>query len=202
MDRSAAINTATRYGIPLNKQFHALPSAIVEKILAAAKECKYRQPRNANGSKARYFHAALVRAANVKTHYGEQTMQTINIGDVLTCAETGKAFIAARDGCTVNYARNDKGETFSDEGVDICEKRRLLNRSETFYCYVSSDGKTVGGWKGNPLGMINSYNESRSGWNGGTIARFRVIDVHGNYWSGRGAGRGMCCTLRPMKAPR
>jgi hypothetical protein len=29
-----------------------------------------------------------------------------------------------------------------------------------------------------------------------------VQDVHGQWWQGRGAGRGMCCTLRKMKAPK
>ena len=69
MNRVAAIDAralAARYGIPLDCDFHALPSATVESIIAAANSVKYRQPRNANGSRARYFHARLVRAANRK----------------------------------------------------------------------------------------------------------------------------------------
>lgn len=128
-------------------------------------------------------------------------MQTINFGETLTCSETGKQFIAAREGCTTNYARDSAGNVFSDEGVDIREKRELLDRSKPFYCYVSSDGKTVGGWKGNKLGTIHNYGESRSGWNGDVIARFHVVDVHGQWWQGRGAGKGICCTLRAMKKP-
>ncbi len=43
--------------------FHRLDSEAVESIIAAADRHKYRQPRNANGSRARYFHAFLTRVA-------------------------------------------------------------------------------------------------------------------------------------------
>lgn len=128
-------------------------------------------------------------------------MQTINIGDTLTCTETGKQFTAQRDGCSYNYALDREGRIYSDEGVDIRERRDMLDRSKPFYCYVSCDGGRVTGWKGNKLGDIVG---------GLTVPprgslqphRFRVCDVHGNWWTGRGAGTGMCCTLRAMKPPR
>ena len=107
----------------------------------------------------------------------------INIGDSLTCAETGKQFTAKSDGFTFNYARDAKNNVFSDEGVNIRETRQLLDRTKPFYCYVASDGRTVGGWKGNTLGTVYEYGESRAGWNGGTIARFRVLDIHGQWWN-------------------
>lgn len=44
-------------------QFHALPSAKVFALLAEADRVKYRLPKNANGSRARYFHAYLCRVA-------------------------------------------------------------------------------------------------------------------------------------------
>lgn len=123
----------------------------------------------------------------------------INFGDELICSETGKKFIAAQDGITTNYARDSKGNIFSDEGVDIREKRDLLDRSKPFYCYLSSDGKRVSGWKGNELGRVISETSSRSGFHGSEITYIRVIDVHGAQWTGRGAGRGMCVTLRAIK---
>jgi hypothetical protein len=46
-------------------------------------------------------------------------MSTINLGDVLTCAETGKQFVAAPDGCSRNYATGRDGSILSDEGVHI-----------------------------------------------------------------------------------
>ena len=126
-------------------------------------------------------------------------MNTINIGDVLTCAETGKAFVAARDGCSVNYARSREGSIISDEGVDLREWRELLDRSRPFGCYLSSDGRHVTGWKGNVLGQVTRESSSRTGWNRSDITHIRVIDCHGMPWHGKGAGRGMCITLRASK---
>lgn len=51
------------------------------------------------------------------------------MGQVLTCHETGKRFLAARDGVSMNYATDSEGRTYSDEGVDLCERRGLLDRS-------------------------------------------------------------------------
>lgn len=45
------------------RDFHRLPSDAVESLLTEAKVRGYRQPANANGSRARYFHAHLVRVA-------------------------------------------------------------------------------------------------------------------------------------------
>lgn len=45
-------------------QFHALDTDRVESLIAEADRAKYRAPKNANGSRARYFHAFVVRVAN------------------------------------------------------------------------------------------------------------------------------------------
>ena len=58
-----ARNHASRYRIPLDRDFHSLDSDTVESILSAADEWKYRKPSRANGSRARYFHAYLRRLA-------------------------------------------------------------------------------------------------------------------------------------------
>jgi hypothetical protein len=126
----------------------------------------------------------------------------IVFGDVLTCAETGKRFIAAHDGCSFNYATGRDGAIISDEGVDIRERRELLNRSRPFTCYLSGDGLHVTGWKGNILGRVTSETTSRTGWHGTAIAHIRVIDVHGQPWHGKGAGRGMCIRLHPSKGTK
>ena len=47
----------------LDVPFHALPSRNVAALLAWANYYKYREPKNANGSRARYYHAYLVRRA-------------------------------------------------------------------------------------------------------------------------------------------
>ena len=123
----------------------------------------------------------------------------INVGDALTCAETGKQFVAARDGCSFNFARGRDGSIISDEGVDLRERRELLDRTLPFTCYLSGDGKHVTGWKGNVLGRVVRESEARTGWHRSTITHVRVIDCHGNPWHGKGAGRGMCITLRASK---
>ena len=58
-----ARNTLHRLGLTARHDFHALRSEVVDAILAEADRAKYRKPRNANGSRARYFHALLVRRA-------------------------------------------------------------------------------------------------------------------------------------------
>jgi hypothetical protein len=129
-------------------------------------------------------------------------MRTINFGDVLICAETGKTFVAARDGITTNYARDDHGNVFSDEGVNIRERRELLDRTRPFVCYLSSDGKHVTGWKGNVLGDVTCSRTIPltrvSFTHGRTIQSVRVRDVHGGYWYGRG-NAGIAIKLFPYK---
>ena len=126
------------------------------------------------------------------------------IGKEIVCAETGKRFIGEAQGCTVNYARNDAGEIFSDEGVDIREKKGLLDRTKPFFGYISSDGKLFTGWKGNELGrVVQSWSiqlTRRSNWHDAKSYRFfKVLDIHGGLWSGRGSA-GMCINLRAVKA--
>ena len=123
------------------------------------------------------------------------------IGDVVVCAETGKPFVVESNGFTFNYATDKHGNVYSDEGVRIREARELLDRTRPFYAYLSSDGRHVTGWKGNVLGEVSNLGVSRTGWNGAEIARFRVKDIHGNWWQARGTEKGMCC-LRPMRAPK
>ena len=49
--------------IPTNVDFHALRSSQVDQVIYAANARGYKAPKNANGSRARYFHAYLIRAA-------------------------------------------------------------------------------------------------------------------------------------------
>jgi hypothetical protein len=52
-----------RCKVPLGADFHTLSSSQVEALLVEADRLKYRKPKNANGSRGRYFHAALQRRA-------------------------------------------------------------------------------------------------------------------------------------------
>jgi hypothetical protein len=129
-------------------------------------------------------------------------MTMIQVGDTLTCAVTGETFIAAQSGAwTFNYAIDSTGRPVSDAGVDIAERRELLDRRGPFVCYLSQDGRSVTGWKGNVLGTVTRSSVSLSGWHGASITAVRVTDVHGGAWHGRGAGRGMAIRLHPSKVP-
>ena len=126
----------------------------------------------------------------------------ITMGETLICSETGKPFIAARDGCSFNYAWGNDGRIISDEGVRIINQREMLDRSKPFFCYLSCDGKTVTGWKGDTLGTVIQTSVSSnplSRYRRETLTHIRVRDVHGALWYGKNGGRGMCITLRALK---
>lgn len=130
-------------------------------------------------------------------------MADIVLGETeLVCAATGKRFVAEREGITTNFARDDHGRVYSDEGVNVAERLALLDRSKPFVCYVSGDGRAVTGWKGNKLGDIVRTRTGRlarwSAFHGSFIHYYRVRDVHGGLWYGRGSP-GMVIALRPMK---
>lgn len=63
MTRYDAINILHDVGAKVNQDFFTLSSSQVEIVLERAKAFKYRHPKNANGSKARYFYAFVSRAA-------------------------------------------------------------------------------------------------------------------------------------------
>ena len=50
-------------GIERGADYHALESSKVDALISAADAMRYRKPRNANGSRGRYFHAMLQRRA-------------------------------------------------------------------------------------------------------------------------------------------
>jgi hypothetical protein len=129
------------------------------------------------------------------------TTPQINAGDILTCAETGAEFVAARDGCSFNYARSHTGEILSDAGVDIRMRRDLAAR-KPMIVYLSGDGKSITGWKGNELGRARAIGTVRltrmSYVFGREIWSYRVTDCHGGEWYGRGAP-GIAMRIRPCK---
>jgi hypothetical protein len=61
MTYSQAKRLVTHYSIPVDRDFCALPSRDVDSVIRAADDYRYRAPRTANGSRARYFHALLQR---------------------------------------------------------------------------------------------------------------------------------------------
>lgn len=68
-DKTAVLNLFSQHGIKSEIDFHALTIAQVDVILEQAKQWGYSKPRNANGSKARYFHAYMFRKKKCETVY-------------------------------------------------------------------------------------------------------------------------------------
>lgn len=66
-ERFHARQTLQWCNIHLGADFHALSSAQVDKLLQAADQARYQKPRQANGSRARYFHDLLQRRARAWT---------------------------------------------------------------------------------------------------------------------------------------
>ena len=64
MDKWEAHAILTVCGVRPDLDFHELSTGAVEALLRQADARKYRKPKNANGSRARYFHAKVMRAFN------------------------------------------------------------------------------------------------------------------------------------------
>jgi hypothetical protein len=63
LDRSRAREILRQCRAPIGGDFHALPSDTVAALLGEADAYGYRKPRNANGSRGRYWHGHLQRVA-------------------------------------------------------------------------------------------------------------------------------------------
>lgn len=63
MDSDDASEILSRCNLQARPDFFTLPAATVESLLAHADAVKYRKPKNANGSRGRYFYAYVCRAA-------------------------------------------------------------------------------------------------------------------------------------------
>jgi hypothetical protein len=65
-ERLNAIETLKACGVPVGADFHQLDRAQVGALLVEADRVRYRRPRDANGSRGRYFHDLLQRRAQTK----------------------------------------------------------------------------------------------------------------------------------------
>lgn len=70
MNAYEASNLVYRHRIPVEKDFFTLSLSEVERVLDAANEWKYRKPKQANGSRGRYFFCALQRALRPRNASG------------------------------------------------------------------------------------------------------------------------------------
>lgn len=63
MHKSDAADILQRAGVARGANFHTLRASQVDALLVEADRVKYRKPKNANGSRGRYFHDMLQRRA-------------------------------------------------------------------------------------------------------------------------------------------
>jgi hypothetical protein len=63
LTRAQALTAVRLFGLDIRQDFHALDSDAVDLLVTWAKATRYRKPRNANGSTARYFWTNLQRLA-------------------------------------------------------------------------------------------------------------------------------------------
>ena len=63
MTKNQAQEILRRIGCSAMPDFHSLPSEQVAQVLMEADLVKYRKPKTANGSRARYFYEYLARTA-------------------------------------------------------------------------------------------------------------------------------------------
>jgi len=63
MTRTDAHDVLQRARTEISVDFHRLSTSQVDSLLVDADAIKYRKPYRANGSRARYFHAYMVRVA-------------------------------------------------------------------------------------------------------------------------------------------
>jgi hypothetical protein len=63
LTRSEARDILQRCKVAIGSDFHRLDSETVERLLSEADARGYRKPKNANGSRGRYFHAYVDRTA-------------------------------------------------------------------------------------------------------------------------------------------
>jgi hypothetical protein len=117
------------------------------------------------------------------------------------CSACRAPIIKPENSIGTGYATRADGSIICYACADAEQRAELLDRSRPYSAYVSNDAKHVTTWTGGDLGDIYGWAGHRTGFSGSTQYYFRVRDVHGGWWSARGAGKGMYCTLRPMKAP-
>jgi hypothetical protein len=84
INTAAALQAFQSAGIKLEDNFHALSSSQVCVIVDCAKRDGYRKPKNANGSTARYYFAALRRKA-WETIMELQKAKSLRIGQSVRC---------------------------------------------------------------------------------------------------------------------
>lgn len=118
---------------------------------------------------------------------------------ILTCHKTKKQFLAEKDGCSVNYAKDSKGNIYSDEGVYLSLKDELLTQNK-IGAYADLKSLVIQGWKNEHiLGKIIYHYVANSGFCG-KMDYIEVRMFDGSLWKGKFKSSSMqCVTLKKCK---
>ena len=112
------------------------------------------------------------------------------------CNDCGCKKPIKHDGGT-GFAEWD-GKLVCYDCADIRQREELKDRSKPFTGYLGERNVTT--WTGGELMRVTRETDWKifgSHFHRGSCVH--AIDCHGKHWYGRGAGRGMCITLRPCK---
>ena len=125
---------------PDRRDFHALCSAAVELTLSHADACRYRKPYGANGSRARYFHAALIRRAGATVFDLEVFELAFQGRAIRPHTIAGTAWVDAQN-ADRDDADDDEGNMMGDDDGDLtCDARDFDN----LYDSAIAAGLTIG----------------------------------------------------------
>lgn len=121
----------------------------------------------------------------------------------MKCADCGKAIPKTPTGHVggTGYA------LFGETREIVCypcantREREAMKAADVYGVYVSSDGQSLTTWTGGVLAFVTRETRIRgAGFHRSDIWTYRAKAPDGSQWYGRGAGRGMCLTIRRSKA--
>ena len=113
--------------------------------------------------------------------------------EILDCGHASKP-----EGIAAGYARTEDGKKIC---YDCASKPDIeaVERGEEVFAYVSSDGKQITTWPGNPLMRVTYNGTARTGFYGSTIHYIRAVAPNGREYYGKNGGNGMWIKMKPRK---
>ena len=115
------------------------------------------------------------------------------------CAQCKKTIQFPMSGGGTGYGRNRDSDDMHCYECCTENDKQSMQTANRFGGYLSGDGRHFTSWPGGILGTVCRESTSRTGRHGTELTHVQVRDVHGKYWHGKGAGRGMCVTLTRCK---
>jgi hypothetical protein len=74
-----------------------------------------------------------------------------------------------------------------------------VERGESVFAYVSSDGKQITTWPGAVLMKVTYIGTANTGWHGSSVSYVQAVAPNGTRYYGKNGGSGMAIHMRPYK---